>query len=92
MQVVHIVTTLWWVGGFFLAVYTKIADVVVKVCSVFFPAAPATTVRCSKHVTSASVQKRYAGLSANCPMLAPDFKQNWKLSTVFSRSSQYQIT
>ena len=41
---------------------------------------------------SMCVQKRYAGLSANCPMLAPDFKQNWKLSTVFSRSFQYQIT
>ena len=54
MQVVHIVTTLWWVAGFFLAVYTKIADVVEKVCSVFSPAAPATTVRCSRHVTSAS--------------------------------------
>jgi len=29
---VHIVTTLWWFAGFFLAVYTKITEDVVKVC------------------------------------------------------------
>jgi hypothetical protein len=62
--------------------------------SVFIPRhrlLPEPNVRYSLHVTSASrcaQQKRYE----NFPMMAPEFKQNWKLSTVFSGRSQYQIS
>jgi len=61
--------------------------------SVFIPRRrlPEPNVRYGEQVTSASrcaQQKRYE----NFPMMAPEFKQNWKLSTVFSRGSQYQIS
>lgn len=89
MQVVHIVTALWWFAGSFSCLHENYRRGRKSVLFFFFFSPrrlPEPNVHFSEHVTSAcrcAQQKRYA----NLPMLTPEFKQNWKLSTVFSRSS-----